>query len=307
MTTHTRTVLIARHFGGPEVLEFLSEPAPGPGPGEVLVQVRAAGVNPIDTRRMTGEFGTDLPQTFGAEFAGTIQAVGADTAPWQVGDDVLGSGVGVTHATHIVVPARHLVAKPESLSWEIAGSLAAAGQTAATILRELAVPAGGSLLVHGGSGGVGSITVQLAVGQGATVVATASAANQDYLRALGAIPVEYGPGLADRIAAVHPEPFTASIDMIGNREATETSLALVAPEGAIVTIAGRQVDSPRVRVMRGQRSREDLQRLVDGVTGGTLRWEVSRSYPLLDAVTAYRDMLSGHTRGKSVLTIPPQP
>lgn len=305
--THTRTMLIARHFGGPEVLEFLSEPAPGPGPGEVLVQVRAAGVNPIDARRMTGEFGSALPQTFGTEFAGTIQAVGADTEPWQVGDAVLGSGAGVTHATHIVVPAEHLVAKPESLSWEIAGSLALAGQTAATVLRTVAVPAGGSLLIHGGAGGVGSITVQLAVGRGITVVATASAANQDYLRALGAIPVEYGPGLAERIVAVHSEPFTASIDMIGTSEATETSLALVEPDGVIVTIAGRPVDSPRVRAIRAERDRDDLQLLVDGVADGTYRWEISRSYPLLDAVTAYGDILSGHTRGKSVLTIPPQP
>jgi len=304
--TQTRTVLIARHFGGPEVLEFHTEQAPAPGPGEVLVQVRAAGINPIDARRMTGEFGSNLPHSFGTEFAGTIQALGAGTAPWQVGDAVLGSGAGFTHATHIVVPAENLVAKPEAMSWETAGSLAGAGRTATAILRELAVPATGSLLIHGGSGGVGSITVQLAVRQGVTVVATASAANQDYLRGLGAIPVEYGPGLADRIAAVHPAPFTASIDMIGNSEATEASLALVEPEGAIATIAGRPVDSPRVQAIWVKRNPDDLRQLVDDVVDGTYRWEVSRSYPLLDAVTAYRDILSGHTRGKSVLTVPPQ-
>ncbi|WP_051026928.1 NADP-dependent oxidoreductase [Nocardia higoensis] len=304
--TQTRTVLIARHFGGPEVLEFYTEHAPSPGPGEALVQVRAAGINPIDARRMTGEFHKDLPLTFGTEFAGTIQALGADTAPWEVGDAVLGFSGGFTHATHIVVPARNLVAKPDSLSWEIAGSLAGAAQTAATILRELALPASGSLLIHGGSGGVGSITVQLAVRRGLTVVATASAANQNYLRALGAIPVEYGPGLTARITAVHPTPFTASVDMIGNTEAIDASLALVHPDGTVATIAGRPVDSPRVRPILMERNREDLQEVVDGVADGTLHWEVSRSYPLLDAVSAYTDILSGHTRGKSVLTVPAQ-
>ncbi|HLS75860.1 MAG TPA: NADP-dependent oxidoreductase [Nocardia sp.] len=302
--TQTRTVLIARHVGGPDVLEFFTEHTPAPGPGEVLVQVRAAGINPIDARRMTGEFGDRVPMTFGTEFAGVVRAVGRGVDDRRHGDAVLGSGGAFTHATHIVVPAGNLIAKPGSLSWEVAGSLAGAAQTAVGLLRHLGLPAGASLLVHGGAGGVGSITVQLAVRRGLTVVATASPANQDYLRELGATPVGYGPGLTARVTAVHPAPFDAAIDMAGTTEAVDTSLAVVGPEGPIVSIAGRPVDAPRVQPFRMRPDLDALREVVDGVADGALRWEVTRTYPFLNAVTAYTDIRTGHTRGKTVLTFP---
>lgn len=147
------TVLTAQRHGGPEVLEFLSQPIPQPAAGEVLIKVQAAGINPIDARRMTGEFGQVLPQHFGTEFAGIVQQVGEGVSSWRAGDEVLGSGAGFTHARYILVPAANLVAKPASLSWEVAGSLAGASQTASTILRELALTAPASLLIHGGAGG----------------------------------------------------------------------------------------------------------------------------------------------------------
>lgn len=299
--TNVTTVLTAQRHGGPEVLEFLTQPTPRPAQGEVLIKVRAAGINPIDARRMTGEFGQVLPQHFGTEFAGVIEQLGEGVSGWQVGDEVLGSGAGFTHASYILVPAANLVAKPASLSWEVAGSLAGVSQTASTILRELALSAPASLLIHGGAGGVGSIAIQLAKQQGLTVVATASAANQDYLRELGAIAVVYGEGLIERIRAVHPEPFDAAVDMAGTAEAIEASLQLVKAHGHIGTIAGKPVNSPRVQPMWVKRNPADLRRVAEGVADGSLSWVVSRTYPFTEARAAYGDILDGHTRGKSVL------
>jgi len=302
MNDLTTTVLSADHYGDASVLSFVKGELPAPGPQQVVVDVQAAGINPIDARRMTGEFRhSALPQYFGTEFAGVIAAVGSAVSDWKVGDAVLGSGDGFTHATRIVVPAANLVAKPAGLAWEVAGSLAGVGQTASTILRELALQPGQWLLIHGGSGGVGSITIQLAKALGIHVVATASAANQDYLRQLGALPVVYGDGMLERIKAVHAGPFDAAVDMAGSPEAIEVSLALVPESGHIGSIAGKPVSSPRVKAMWVKRNVADLQRVVDGVAKGEFNWEVSRTYPFSDARQAYADILQGHTRGKSVL------
>jgi len=300
--SQTTTILTAQRYGDAQVLEYRSLPMPQPAAGEALIEVRVAGINPIDARRMTGEFKLGpLPQSFGTEFAGIVRGVGAGVVGWAVGDEVLGSGGAFTHATHIIVPAANLVAKPPSMSWEVAGTLAGASQTAGTILRELALPKNGSLLIHGGSGGVGSITIQLGRQDGLTVVATASAANQEYLADIGAIPVVYGDGVIERIRAAHPAPFDASVDMVGTAEATTTSLAVVKDNGPIASITGKAASSSRVFPIWTKRDRNDLQRVVDALAAGELQWTVSRTYPFADARQAFADILGGHTRGKSAL------
>ncbi|WP_317929914.1 NADP-dependent oxidoreductase [Halioxenophilus sp. WMMB6] len=294
------TILIAREYGQSAVLAFAESELPSLGAGMARIEVRAAGINPIDARRMTGEFRhAPLPLTFGTEFAGVIVDLPPGTDGWAIGDEVLGSGAGFTHATVIDVPVANLIARPANIAWSVAGSLAGAAQTAMTILQEIGPVS--SLLVHGASGGVGSITVQIARELGIDVVATASEGNQAYLQSLGAIPVPYGPGLIDRLAEIHPEPFDASVDMIGNDEATLASLARVKPTGKLGTIAGRPVLSPRVQAIWVKRNPANLAKVVEGVAEGRYQWPVSAQFPFAHAQEAYDSILQGHTRGKSVL------
>lgn len=296
------TILMAKSYGQAEVLEFAQVELPQLTAGVARIRVKVAGINPIDARRMTGEFRhAPMPQTFGTEFAGEIVAINAPgISSWKVGDEVLGSGGSFTHATIIDVPVANLIAKPEAMSWEVAGTLAGAAQTAMTILDEIGDVR--SLLIHGASGGVGSITVQLAKERGIDVVATASAANQDYLRSLGAKPVVYGPGLVERLKSVHPEPFDASIDMAGTEEAAQASLATVAEQGFMGTIAGRKLSSAQIKPVWVQRNPANLQHVVDGVAQGRLGWAVSKTYPFAQAHEAFDAILQGHNRGKTALT-----
>jgi NADPH:quinone reductase-like Zn-dependent oxidoreductase len=293
------TALTAPHYGRPEVLEFARLALPALRPDQARIAVKAAGVNPVDARRLIGEirYG-ETPLFLGTEFAGTIVEVGAD-AQWAVGDEVLGAGEAFTHATVIDVPLANLIRRPPSVPWVVAGSLAGASQTAVTILEELGPVS--SLLVHGGAGGVGSVTIQLARQSGATVVATSSTVNHDYLRSLGAIPVEYGPGLVERIQNVHRPQFDASIDMAGTEEATDASISTVKPDGIRATIAVRST-SPLITPIWRRRDPSSVARVVTGIAAGTLTWEVSATYPFTDAASAYEAILEGHVRGKSVLT-----
>jgi NADPH:quinone reductase-like Zn-dependent oxidoreductase len=295
------TALTARRYGQPDVLEYVTFDMPDLARDTARVEVKAAGINPVDARRMTGElrFG-ELPLFFGTEYAGTIVALNGDDRGWTVGDDVLGSGGDFTHATIIDVPITNLVRRPSSLPWEIAGSLAGAAQTALTILEELGPVS--SLLVHGGAGGVGTITIQLARQQGITVVATGSQDSQRHLGALGATPVVYGPGLIERLEQARPGIFDASIDMAGTAEATDASLARVKADGLIGSIAAMRPSSERVRPIMRRRDPALIERVVAGIVAGDLKWVVSADYPFEDARSAYQAILARHVRGKSVLT-----
>ena len=293
-------ILIADRYGQSDVLDFVEEELPPLAPGHARIEVRAAGINPIDARRMTGEirFGP-LPLRFGTEFAGLITELPAEAGPWSVGDEVLGSGGGFTHATIIDVPVGNLIRRPSTLDWAVAGSLAGTAQTAMTLVGELGDI--GSLLVHGGAGGVGTALIQLAREKGIEVVATASQANQVYLRALGATSVAYGPGLAERIREVHPAAFDAAIILAGTEEATQASLATVKPEGDIASITGVPAPSERVRPTGNKASLASLQYVAERVADGRITWEVSETYPFTRAAEGFAAVLEGHTRGKRVL------
>lgn len=294
-------ILVAPQYGQSNVLEFIDSTLPALAHGMARIEVKAAGINPIDARRMTGEFKhADLPQAFGTEYAGIIVDIDPSNPEWKIGNEVLGSGHGFTHATIIDVPIANLVHKPENMDWLTAGTLAGAAQTAMTILDEMGPVK--SLLIHGASGGVGSITVQLAKERGIDVVATASEKNQDYLAKLGAIPVVYGAGLTERLKAIHPEQFDASIDMSGNEDATQASLATVKKAGFMGSIAGKKLSSTAIQPIWVKRNPKNLKYVVDRVANGNFSWEVSRSYPFEHAAQAYDDILQGHTRGKSALT-----
>ena len=307
------TKVVATAFGGPDVLSVVEADVPEPGPGEVVIAVKAAGVNLFDYKVISGMLGADpdrLPLPVGLEVAGVVTAVGpgavGPAGPIAVGDEVVAHPVNGGYAETVVAPATVVVPKPPALDWTVAGSILLVGGTAAHALQVAAVKPGETLLVHGAAGGVGQIAVQLAVQDGVRVIGTARESNHDLLRGYGVIPVTYGPGLADRVRALAPDGVGAAIDMIGTDEAVDTSLQLVADHHRIVSIAafGRadsgivliSGDDPETHVRA-----EAWRRLLAGAADGSVRVVVARTYPLTDAAEALQFVRDGHAGGKVVL------
>lgn len=307
--------VVAQAFGGPEVLEVIERELPAPGPGEVSIEFKAIGVNPIDYKLYSGAFGEDpstLPQPVGSEGAGVVTAVGPDAVgprgPIAVGDEVVvyrGDGV---YASAAIQPARAVLPKPAGLGWEEAAGLLLTGATAWDAVERIGVAAGDVLLIHGAAGGVGLLAVQLARLRGATVIGTAREANHDYLRGLGAVPVEYGDGLADRVRAAAPDGVSAAIDTVGTDEAADVSLHLIADRTRIVTVAGfgraaqdgflaiggSDPDSARIRdEARGS--------LLDLAGKGELVNAIAKTFPLADAAQAHTELKAAHPIGKFIL------
>ena len=319
------SVVIAASFGGPEVLSVVEEPAIEPGPGQARIAVRAAGVNPVDYKSYSGAFGTDparLPVRPGLEAAGVVTAVGRGAAgpagpvavgpagPVAVGDEVIAFRAPGAYATELVAPAAALVPKPAALDWAEAAGLMLTGVTAWHALAAADVHEGDTVLIHGAAGGVGLMAVQLAIGRGATAVATARPARHGFLRDLGAVPVAYGPGLAGRVRAAMPGGIDAALDLIGTDEAVDVSLELVADRARIATIAapahGLEVG---IKVLGGapgadpgtqirDAARLELARLAQE---RALRVFVTQTFPLAEAADAHRASMDGHTTGKIVL------
>jgi NADPH2:quinone reductase len=306
---------VATAFGGPEVLAVIDVDTPVPGPGEVLVEVRAAGVNPIDAKSYSGMFGTDpatLPRRLGSEAAGVVTAVGTGVHEAAVGDEVIVYPVPGAYATEVVVPVAELTAKPEELGWAEAAGLLLTGATAVHALTAVHVVSGETVLIHGGSGGVGLMAVQLGVARGATVIATAGAASHDLLSSLGATPIVYGAGLADRVREVAPGGVDAALDLVGTDEAVETSLELVDDRSRIVTIAafGRAAADGIVLIGGGPGAdpgteiRAGARAELASLAGeGKLRVVVGATFPLADVAAAHRAIMSSHSPGKIVLTV----
>jgi NADPH:quinone reductase-like Zn-dependent oxidoreductase len=197
-------------FGGPEVLEIVDLPDPHPGPGQVRIAVRAAGVNASDWKKRQGLMDGGLPQTMGHEAAGVVDGLGEGVVDVAVGDRVFGfSAEGASQAEFAVLSFYARI--PPSLDFAEAASLPAAIETATRALDQLGVQSGGTLLINGASGSVGSAAVQLAVVSGATVIGTASPANHEYVRSLGAEPVAYGEGLVGRVRALAPDGVDAAL------------------------------------------------------------------------------------------------
>lgn len=310
-------VVVAAGYGGPEVLTVVDEPAGEPGPGQAKIAVRAAGVNPADWKSYSGARSADpakLPIRLGFEAAGVVTAVGEEAAgtagPVRVGDEVIAFRASGAYAAELVVPARALTPKPAALDWAEAAGLMLAGATAWHTVLAAGVSDGETVLIHGGAGAVGTMAVQLAVARGATVIATASPGRHDFLRSLRAVPVAYGPGLADRLRQAAPRGIDAAIDTVGTDEAVDVSLELVADRSRIVTVAafGRAGEAG-IRALGGgpgadpgteirDAARPELARLAGQ---GTLRVFVDRTYPLAQAADAHRHIMTGHATGKIAL------
>ncbi|MGW6919519.1 NADP-dependent oxidoreductase [Kitasatospora sp. NPDC054939] len=293
-------------YGGPEVLRVAQVPTPVAGQGQVRVRVYAAGLQPVDLA-VRGGFTppgavVELPVVPGNEFAGVVDQLGPGSFGWEVGDEVLGFRLLGSHAEYVVVDGSQLAAKPAGMPWEQAGALSASGQTAHTALGELRVKAGETVLVHGAAGGVGTMAVQLAVALGATVIGTASERNHDYLAELGAVPVSYGEGLAERVRALAPQGVDAVLDAAG-RGSVEASAGLVADHSRIGTLVDPEAAGRfGARWLRSERTAARLAELVELWETGRLRVEIAETFPLERAAEAHRLVETGHVRGKVVLT-----
>ncbi|WP_185011165.1 NADP-dependent oxidoreductase [Crossiella cryophila] len=297
----------ATRFGGIEVLDVVEMPLPEPGPGQVRVRVRAAGIQPFDLAVRAGwtpPYGAvTFPQPLGNEFAGVIDAVGEQVTGIAPGAEVLGFSVLNAQAEYVVVPADAVTPKPPEMPWEVAGGFTAGTQTATLALDQLDIKLGDTLLVHAAAGSVGTAAVQLAQLRGARVIGTASAANQDYLRSLGATPVIYGDTLAAQLTDLVPNGVDAVLDGAGG-VALDLSLTLVSEPRQIVTL----VDHDRaadlgVQLVNGTRSAERLGRLAKLYAEGRLRFPVRRAYPMHQIQDAHREVETGHGSGKVVLTL----
>jgi NADPH:quinone reductase-like Zn-dependent oxidoreductase len=207
-------------YGGIDVLRVVEVDRPVPGPEQVLVRIKAAGINPGEAAIREGAFAKRWPATFpsgqGSDLAGIVEAVGSAVRNVAVGDEVIGFSNGrSSQAELVIVEADHLVHRPPHVSWEQAGALFVAGTTAYAAVQAVSLKPGDTVVVSGAAGGVGSITVQLARNVGAKVIGLASAANHSWLANHGVIPVAYGEGVADRIRAASGNKVDAFIDTFG--------------------------------------------------------------------------------------------
>ncbi|MFD0275155.1 NADP-dependent oxidoreductase [Kitasatospora sp. NPDC127111] len=302
-----------RSYGGPDVLEYGDVPEPKLGPDAVLVRVAAASVNPVDWKIQGGYLDGMLDVVFpvipGWDVAGVVEKVGVGVTEFAPGDEVIGyvredmvrRG---TFAEYVAAPVRTLARKPATLDFAQAAGLPLAGLTAYQALtRALEVKPGETVLVHAAAGGVGSLAVQIAVALGARVIGTAGEHNHDYLRSLGAEPVVYGDGLADRVRALAPEGVDAVLDLIGG-DALQLSPALLADGGRLASVADGAVLALGGRYVFVRPDTADLTALTELAESGGLTVEVAATFPLERTADAQRLNATGHTRGKIVVTVP---
>ncbi|MFD9237682.1 NADP-dependent oxidoreductase [[Kitasatospora] papulosa] len=295
-------------FGGTEVLHEAEIGIPQLGPGQVRVRVRAVGVNPVDGKIRSGAmeaiFPTTLPAVPGGEIAGVVDAVGEDVDQLKVGDEVLGWSDTGSYAQYALAPATVLAPKPAGLDWANAAALPVASDGAERVLDLLDVSAGETLLIHGASGALGTIAVQLAVARGARVIGTAGPANQEYVTSLGATALVYGDNLVQRVRELAPEGVDAVFDAAG-KGALEDSITLRGGTTRIVTTADFRAAELGIVFAEGpqRRSAARLAELAEEAADGTLVTTLSATYPLAEAAKAQQASDAGHNRGKIVLTV----
>lgn len=308
---------IAPRYGGPEVLELVDTEITPPKEGEVTIDVRAAGVNPTDYKGVAGSYSKDpsrLPLPVGNELAGVISAMGPDTeigsGGGAVGDEVIAFRVPGSYATSLNVPAADVFAKPASLDFPEAANLLLVGATAMDMIRVVGMRAGETILVHGASGSVGVILLQLARLQGVHAIGTGSEASFGRIRGFGGEPIAYGTGLEERVRQLAPDGVDAAFDCVGTDEATDVSLAVLKDRDRLVTIAnaGRAKADGFTAVggtMPDSISYRDSVRpeLIALAGEGKLVIPMARTFPFAEAAAALELVKSGHPGGKLALII----
>jgi NADPH:quinone reductase-like Zn-dependent oxidoreductase len=301
-------------FGPPDVLTLGPFPEPHAGPGEVRIRVKTAGVSPVDLALRAGLSPSSkriaLPHVPGVDAAGVIDVVGADVTGFAVGDEVFGavdvSRLGGASAEFAVL--RFWTLKPSSISWAEAGAAGTSIETATRALDRLDVRAGTTLLVDGAAGGVGSVAVQLAIARGARVIGTGRPENQTFIAQLGAIPVTYGQGLAERVHALDIERVDLALDVAGAGSLPEL-IAITGTAELVLTIADFTGPKLGVRLSLGEVGGEP-----DGRHGlalaaalseeGRFRVPVRKVFPMAQAADAHAAAERGPRQGKIALTAP---
>jgi len=297
-------------YGGIDVLEVRDVSRPVPGVGEVLVEVRAAGINISEAAIRAGAVRDMFPATFpsgqGSDLAGVVAELGSGVSGFAVGDEVIGfSNLRSSHAEYVTVPADQLTPKPAAVPWEVAGSLFVAGATAYSAVRAVRLAPGDTVAIAGAAGGVGSIAVQLARRTGATVLGIAGPSNDAWLADHGAVPVNYGDDLPARLRAAAPSGrIDALLDFFGGGYVAMAVEDLAVPRDRVDTIADfAAVERFGVQSAGGADAATAavVAELADLVARGELEVPIAGVFALDDVQDAYRDLEKRHTRGKLVL------
>ncbi|WP_433207454.1 NADP-dependent oxidoreductase [Dactylosporangium sp. CS-047395] len=309
-------------YGPSSVLHLVELPEPQPAAGRIRVAVRAIGVNPFDWKVRSGAFGdttpSRLPHVPHSDVAGVVDAIGEGVEGVQIGDEVFGTAVGGGAAEHAIL--REWAQKPPGMTFAEAAGLPNVIETAGRALDLLGISKlkptalttegdpsaqrGPTLVINGASGGVGIAAVQLAIARGATVIGTASERNHEFLSRLGATPVTYGPGLADRIRALAPAGVDRALDTAG-RGAVAELVTLTPTPADVVSIADFDAAKHGARVTDGSEGRayQTLHEAAALYAEGRFTMPVERTFPLSEAAAAHDLSESGHVRGKIVLTL----
>ncbi len=290
-------------YGGPEVLQLRDAPDPHAGPGQIRIAVRAASVNPIDWKLLSGALSGGQPLVgtgyVGYDAAGVVDEVGDGVTGVSAGDDVLGLGRN-TQAEYAVLGS--WAAKPSSVDWAVAAAASMAGETAERGLRLLGLKSGQTIFIDGGAGGVGAVAVQMALARGANVIASAGEANQDYLREIAAIPVRYGEGVATRVRDAAGGKVDAVFDVAGKTPVDEL-IGLTSTPSQVLSIANFTAGEAGAQVTGGGADSspwDALAQVAEMLTQNKLVVKV-QTFPFDRAAEAYRISLGGHVRGKLVL------
>ncbi|MEU9688301.1 NADP-dependent oxidoreductase [Amycolatopsis japonica] len=287
-------------YGEPDVLQLTDAPLPEPGPGQVRVAVKAAGVNPIDWKIRSGAMAevrpVDFPHILGLELAGVVDAVG-EGADFAVGDEVFGWSETGTYAEYAL--ASTVIRKPAELSWAEAAALPITGETALRVLGELEVKPGETVVIHGASGQVGRIATQAAVALGATVIGLAGASSLDEVKALGAVPVQYGDGWVSRVRSAAPDGVDAVFDAAGFGVLGDSVELLGSPD-RLITIAD---PAAYAQGLKFSASGSETQAVLEDLVARGLKLKLGSSYALADAASAHRESATGHAGGKITLTL----
>jgi NADPH:quinone reductase-like Zn-dependent oxidoreductase len=300
-------------YGPVGVLDVRDVPEPEPGPGEVLVRVKAAGINPGEAKIREGALHERWPATFpsgqGSDFAGVVDKLGPGVTTVAIGEDVIGwVDTRSSQAEYVVAEAANLARKPAGLPWEVAGAIPVAGFTAWAMVRAVDLKPGDTVVVSGAAGGVGSLAVQLAKRKGATVIGLAGPSNHDWLTRHGVLPVAYGDDAADRIRAAVPAgaQVDAFLDTYGGDyvELALTDLK-VSPERVDTVVRFDAAEKYGVKVdgNAAGASASTLSELATLVAAKDLEVPLARTYPLSEVRAAYEQLAKGHLRGKIVLIV----
>jgi NADPH:quinone reductase-like Zn-dependent oxidoreductase len=295
-------------YGDIDVLKVVEVSQPVPGSGQVLVEVKAAAINPGEAAIRKGTLRAMFPATFpsgeGSDLAGVVDEVGPDVTRFAVGDEVLGFvDSRASHAQKVVADVDHLVTRPSRVPWDVAGSLFVVGTTAYACVRAVNLVRGDTVVVSGAAGGVGSLAVQLAVDAGARVIGLASQGHHGWLAKHGVIPLVYGEGVAQRIKEAGHGHIDAFIDTFGDGY-VEMAIGLgVSPE-RINTIIDRPAAKKYGTKSDGNAAGANidvLKELSGLIVEGRLEIPIAKTYPLTQVREAYRELEHRHTLGKIVL------